>query len=691
MKSFLSRFMLWVLLPMNFCAADGWFLQTSGTTSTLLAVDFVDHNNGIAVGLGATIIRTHDGGATWTPQYSSAQSILYGVAMLDTATAVAVGLEGLILRTVDGGLNWSGVASGLIEDLNCIAFASPTAGIIAGGSGKMLRTTDAGATWQPVTSGVTDNLYGIAFVTGTTGYAVGGFRSGIILKTTNAGFSWVQLASGTSSILTAVSGTGENVAMAVGSGGTVLRTTNSGATWEPRGTGGTSIYYGVACVDSSLVYAASCGIMKSTDGGLIWTTSPLTTCVRAICMTDGMTGTAVGQGGAILRTTTGGEFGWTRVQSNTTSFLWGVSFGSLVSGVAVGDSGTILRTTDTGETWTRTPAPTSRGLRDVSFADDAYGLAVGDSGTILATTDGGTSWQQQVSGTDVHLTSVQFFSRTLAYVGGRSAGLKTTNGGVQWISQSFMTGQWGSVNFFDPTHGIAAYDPIFGAPSLRWTTDGGATWSLWQGTYSGFRPRGIAMLNSTVAVAVGVGARRSTNGGATWIDSVGISNLYGVSFANASTGTAVGNRIYRTTDGGRSWTQQFTVLTTTLYAVDQLTPDVAVAVGLNGEIYRTLSGGIATGVPEKVTPIPTGYALEQNYPNPFNPATTIRFSLPRSGHVTLRIYDILGSLVETVLSGDLNAGSHSVRWDAGTRASGVYFYRLDAGTFVETKKLLLLR
>ena len=89
--------------------------------------------------------------------------------------------------------------------------------------------------------------------------------------------------------------------------------------------------------------------------------------------------------------------------------------------------------------------------------------------------------------------------------------------------------------------------------------------------------------------------------------------------------------------------------------------------------------------------IPTRYALEQNYPNPFNPSTTIRYALPRRTAVTLVVYNTLGQEVATLVQGEKEAGYHEAVFDASGSASGVYFYRLTAGDFIETRKLLLLR
>jgi hypothetical protein len=89
--------------------------------------------------------------------------------------------------------------------------------------------------------------------------------------------------------------------------------------------------------------------------------------------------------------------------------------------------------------------------------------------------------------------------------------------------------------------------------------------------------------------------------------------------------------------------------------------------------------------------IPAEYTLHQNYPNPFNPSTTIRYDLPRRSHVVLTIYSTLGQIVRELVNADVDAGYHSVNLDATGLSSGVYFYRMSAGDFVETKRLLLLQ
>ncbi|MGB5896082.1 MAG: T9SS type A sorting domain-containing protein, partial [Ignavibacteriaceae bacterium] len=90
--------------------------------------------------------------------------------------------------------------------------------------------------------------------------------------------------------------------------------------------------------------------------------------------------------------------------------------------------------------------------------------------------------------------------------------------------------------------------------------------------------------------------------------------------------------------------------------------------------------------------IPTGYALYQNFPNPFNPSTTIiSYSVAELSFVTLKVYDVLGNEIVTLINEEMPVGSYNVEFKATQLPSGIYFYRLQAGSFVETKKMVLMK
>jgi hypothetical protein len=94
---------------------------------------------------------------------------------------------------------------------------------------------------------------------------------------------------------------------------------------------------------------------------------------------------------------------------------------------------------------------------------------------------------------------------------------------------------------------------------------------------------------------------------------------------------------------------------------------------------------------EDIEIIPTTYSLSQNYPNPFNPTTTIKYDLPKDSWVSLKVYTILGQKAAALIDKEMSAGSYSFDFDASNLSNGIYFYRLDAGTFSMTKKMILLK
>jgi hypothetical protein len=208
----------------------------------------------------------------------------------------------------------------------------------------------------------------------------------------------------------------------------------------------------------------------------------------------------------------------------------------------------------------------------------------------------------------------------------------------------------------------------------------------------------IAANGTNLYVGAGGGVYLSTDQGATWTyEAVTNAFVYALAFTNASTivaGTGAG--VYVSIDGGTSWVPRNTGLTQGII--------LSVGVDPQGYIYAgTLHGGVCKsnqvllGVEEKEN-APVAFSLAQNYPNPFNPATVIRYTLPpRVGptlsvyQVSLKVYDLLGQVVATLVEGTKAPGDYSARWDATNAPSGMYFYRLQAGSFSEVKKMILLR
>ncbi|MEP7146079.1 MAG: T9SS type A sorting domain-containing protein [bacterium] len=107
--------------------------------------------------------------------------------------------------------------------------------------------------------------------------------------------------------------------------------------------------------------------------------------------------------------------------------------------------------------------------------------------------------------------------------------------------------------------------------------------------------------------------------------------------------------------------------------------------------YMTIKYSQLTGISQNLNSIPNKFSLSQNYPNPFNPSTVISYQLSVSSFASLKVFDVLGNEVATLVNEKQNAGSYSVEWDASNFSSGIYFYKIESNGFVQTNKMTLLK
>jgi hypothetical protein len=165
-------------------------------------------------------------------------------------------------------------------------------------------------------------------------------------------------------------------------------------------------------------------------------------------------------------------------------------------------------------------------------------------------------------------------------------------------------------------------------------------------------------------------------------------------------------RLYYSTDGGQNFSQFDSYATTTdtvnrgrLIHLRPLANSVIAVIKAQVDDGKSTCSDQTNPFNKLITSVAAGtrgelpgrFTLEQNYPNPFNPTTNIRYGLPHNATVSLRVFNTLGQQVAELVNGDPEAGYHDVRFDGTRLASGMYFYRIQAGTYMDTKKLLLLR
>jgi photosystem II stability/assembly factor-like uncharacterized protein len=489
----------------------------------------------------------------------------------------------------------------------------------------------------------TSTLSAIQFVDANTVFASG--AGGTVLRSDDGGNTWTSLASSSADYLVGLSFSSATTGTIVGGNPlintqSVIRTDNLGATWFPQTTGSTVMLLGVSFPNANTGWAVGSGgkIFKTTDGGTTWATqtSGVTENLEDAEFVDANTGYIAGDWGRILKTTNGGA-AWVAQTSGTNIFLYGISFVNASTGTIVGNAGKILRTTNGGATWASQTSGTTTNLTAVWCVDANIQYAVGWSGIIRKTTNAGTTWTAQTSGTTSDLYGVSFKdANTGIAVGLNGKILRTTDGGTTWSPPSPLPIQLAS---FTAT--------VLNASTVRldWRT--------------------LSELNN-----YGFEVQKAFNGENNY------QTIPGSFIPGHGTTTEPQSYTYRDLSASEGiW----------FYRLKQI--------DLDGTVHY--SDGVRVDILTSVAEaeIPGRFFLHQNYPNPFNPETHISFELPSSAFVTLKIYTILGQEAATLMSEPLPAGMHTldVASERFKLTSGVYLYRLEAGSFAQTRRMVVLK
>ena len=661
-----------------------WTQIAVGTSITLRGVSFIDTSKGVVVGDQGTIMMTTNGGKTWTSKSYDVAVTFSDVCLVDRYFGVAVGSNGSLYQTYDGGITWAPQYATPLITLNAVTFIDRNNGIFVGSSGTIFRTTDGGVRWNRALSSIegynAPNILDVCMVDLSNGYAVGEF--GLMLRTSDGGASWSLLPSVTRVHLRGVHFADSKRGFAVGDGGLILETIDGGSTWSTASNGSASWFSAVRFATPNKGYSVGSDgmLIRTTDGGTTWTsqTGGPRVPLYAVRFTDALKGVVVGYQGSIYRTIDGGV-SWEAQVSGTTEQLRGIEFPTASTGIVVGDNGTILRSTDAGITWQYTKMVRdyqSFWFKSIAFSSPTTGIIVGrrddNAGMtvsytcIMRTTDGGLNWDEiKVPGSwRRELMSVSFGGlSTVHAVGDSGFVLSSTNGGVNW----FVQGQ------VDPETGITPPTKM----NLKSVSFAGPSWGFAVGEYG------------TVL--------RTLDGGTTWTvqKAATQSNLMGVWTVNGLNILAVGltGAVLVSNDAGATWIGQATETSNDLYAVHFTDVDRGTIVGDRGIILRTLlASSLPSGVLDDPAPsVPRVFSLAQNYPNPFNGMTTIEFDLARTSPVVLKLYDLLGREMATLVDEVKPAGVYRLRWDSRNLPSGVYFYRLSVGDLLATKKMVLLK
>jgi photosystem II stability/assembly factor-like uncharacterized protein len=391
-------------------------------------------------------------------------------------------------------------------------------------------------------------------------------------------------------------------------------------------------------------------------------------------------------------------------------------------------NGGLLHTTNAGEVWefinpfpNDTVGRVSDPAVSMSWIGTTHGWIIGGVGgennphgaVIYYTTNSGVNWQKkilsnasgdvgfQIQFVDINngwLLYFNFLTQVATF-------LKTTDGGNNW----FPFNGAGIFYFVDANNGWSYYGSGMNGSEppykiLR-TTNGGTDWTeqLTDNTPGVYNAMHFTDINTGWIVGNNGKVLKTNSGGSSWgtVLNSGVNvneKCKAVFFLDANTGwistkDGSGNAtIQHTTDGGNNWSTQTTPFNTSqggnaIFSIYFTNINNGWIIGDYGRIAKYTG---TTSIEDDVNNL-TDYSLGQNYPNPFNPSTSIKFKIPESGYTTIRVYNILGSEVATLLNEMKQPGIYEVSFDAAGLSSGTYFYAMESGTFREVRKMVILK
>lgn len=677
------------------------------------------------------------------------------VKFLNYETGYAVGLIKAVVKTTNGGLNWTLINNGILNDtIRCIHIFDP-GNVIIGGS-SLYRTTNGGENWIFLSSINTRRIFFINNNTGfAIDNAVIGETASII-KTTNGGLNWTNQTFSEmewrdiyfiSEQTGFVTGKAESI-----SSGVIYRTTNQGSNWNPIYNITSDNYLsGIDFInDNTGFILGRYNIIKTTNKGQNWFVNRIINLfsvdqeynINFISNDSGFISQGKSQNKFFRTMNNGISWDSLKFEGTLTSF----NFLNYNSGYLVGLGGIIYKTTNAGNNWILQSSQYGNlgTLSHVNFPNQNTGYIFGSNNKIFKTTNQGINWDISNFGNNYYVSS-SFLNADSFYIGcGDNVVLRTVNGGINWDSLSIpssISSAIGGIYFKNFNTGFASsYHKIFK------TTNSGDNWSEIYSNPIIAPIFSLQFINDLIGyffvreflvfpLTTNSYFYKTTNGGLSWFRTSHLPNIHISSLIYISQDTAFApSRFYssmvlKTTDGGYYWNNVLNTQSnclgflppSTVYvpgykstnlgntwlpyemvlqdplratSLQFINDNTGFMVGTNGAILKTTNGGgVISNVFNLNQSSPEYFSLQQNYPNPFNPSTKINYDLKNSSFITLKVYDIMGREIATLVKQAQQAGSYSIDFksDKYGLSSGIYFYILRTDNFSQTRKMILTK
>ncbi|MDP2301709.1 MAG: YCF48-related protein [Ignavibacteria bacterium] len=711
-----------------------WQFLNSGVTVVLWDIEFIDANKGFAVGAAGNILSTINGGETWTSSTIGTTTIYKLHFVNDTLGYMgsASATTGRLFQTTDGGTTWVNISAnitGLDGTVRGIYFTDINTGFISNSTGKIYKTTDGGATGVVVYNigATTVSIYEVKFIDPLKGIAI--TSAGRIITTADGGTTWNLIQTDATKnlfglgILTTPSKANASIIVG-GDAGTIVKSFDGGITWELGYEAASQQQLQRASfpsenvgyvVGGSITTGNTFGdILKTTDAGETWTKLPFQTDTRiySVFFINDNLGYIGSVGPTGVYKTTDGGLNWTSLNTGTgvaSSIIYDIDFVDENKGFAIYSSGSVAKTTDGGTSWTPISSGwTGAAIYDMFIVNQNVMYLCGPGGRISRSIDGGSIFVQLTSLGTATLYSLHFFSTTSGYIAASGGRIFKTTDGLSFSeipSPVLTTITLYAIRFVNETDGW------FGASGgdVYYTEDGGISWTesnISLGTSQSTRDiqfagnrmfvigtdgmiiRGYSDVNIPVELTsfnadiVGTKvalnwttASEVNNSGFSIERKTELNDFVPLSFIKGN-GTVTGKSNY-------SFIDDSPVNGTSFYRLKQI--DFDGSFEFSKEIQVDFSGDLT-------------FNLGQNYPNPFNPTTNIKYTIPSTRNVSLKVFDILGNEVATLINEQQSAGSYNVVFDTRSLgdngkslSSGIYFYQLKSGELTSVKKLILIK
>ena len=695
-KTFLQTLFFFLSIS-QFCFAqtDFWQLQGSPYGKHIQCISAGEAGNVYLSSSDASFFHSSDSGESWSK--TDYDHSLIQAMITDSTGKIYAGTNGEgIYSSNDNGINWIPLNNGLSNTNVLSLTVSESSDILCGTDGGGVYKLINGSSWQYL--GLV-NTQILSLLVKPNGFIYAGTSGYSVFRSTTGGNDWSMLVNGISDdrfINALTVDSSGNIYAGTDLG--VYKSTNDGDMWFQSSSGlMDTVVYELAVSPSQLILAAAGELMYvSTDGGANWEPHDFFA-VEHNCITISENGYVFAGNVLGVYRSEGDITNWTRLNEGLTNAekIQSICFssnGNLFAGLSTG----AYSSGDNGITWRRT------GLGDENIialhSDRPNGLLfAGTEYGITRSTDGGETWLEKSGYYYTHKVSFgQDVSGNL-YSGYGAQGwwsyygavLISTDFGEIWDTTALNGPPINAINV-NPSGTVIVARADSG---IYVSTDQGYTWEA--------KGLNISNINSVLYSNSGcmyAGTEdgvlyRSCDNGLNWQD-ISIPDFIAISCMIFNSSGHIflsdSNGVFLSTDNGDNWTTLNTGLTETNIHTLRIDNDGYLFAGsASGYIFK--SNQIISGFSESTTELPKSFYLYQNYPNPFNPSTSIRFLVPQRMHVQLKVFDIIGCEITTLVNEELEAGNYDITFNADGISTGVYIYQLKAGTYMESKKMLLVR